>query len=50
MIEVFRARKFYLPELWLFGYLHNDLSVIAEYERASFQEDPYQSLCKLPIF
>lgn len=29
VIEVFRSRKFFVPEIWTFGMLHRDLSAIS---------------------
>lgn len=31
VVEVLRSRKYYLSEIWIFGYYHNDLATISEF-------------------
>lgn len=31
VIKIFRKRKFFEREIWVFGYLHKDMEVIKEY-------------------
>lgn len=49
-IKIFRTRKYYEPEFWVFGYLHQDMETIAEYENASFITNPYKTLTRIANF
>lgn len=50
VIELLRNRKFYLTEIWMFGFFHSDVKAINEVTNAESIETPERLLTNLPIF
>lgn len=50
VVEVLRSRKYYLSEIWIFGYYHNDLATISEFQQAEHLQNHENVLSNLPIF
>jgi hypothetical protein len=50
VVEVLKNRKYFIPQVWMFGYLHGDVSAIAEYESTQNLNAVENILNKPPIF
>lgn len=50
VMNVLRSRKFYVSEIWMFGFLHQDLKAISELTNSQSIQTPEKFLNNLPIF
>lgn len=50
VVDILRSRKYYLSDIWIFGYYHNDLAVIREFERIQNLQNQTNVLADIPIF